>query len=168
MTLPLKPKRGGFLRPFGCGWFVREFLMGNGPGGAPVIDPMVGAPQSDIFHHYKLALIKATALDRAVREEEKKARREKRLINPDNIDKLAEMYLSCMPYKAHGCRYHSFITYFSNLRRLGWVEPSGKIEPSAFQSNYPSGQPRKYFCLTAAGKSAFDSAWANPLFALYR
>ena len=168
MTLPLKPKRGGFLRPFGCGWFIREFLMGNGPGDAPVIDPMVGAPQSDIFHHYKLALIKATALDRAVREEEKKARREKRLINPDNIDKLAERYLSRMPYKAHGCRYHSFITYFSNLRRLGWVEPSGKVEPSAFQGNYPPGQPRKYFCLTAAGKSATDSAWANPLAALYR
>lgn len=142
--------------------------MGNGPGGAPVIDPTIGAPQADIFHHYKLALIKATALDRAVREEEKKARREKRLINPDNIDKLAERYLSRMPYKAHGCRYHSFITYFSNLRRLGWVEPSGKVEPSAFQGNYPSGQPRKYYRLTVAGKTAPDSDWANPLAAMYR
>ena len=168
MTLALKPERGGFLRPFGCGWFIREFLLGNGPYDSPSIEPDVGAPQADIFHHYKIALIKATALDRAVREEEKKARREKRSIDPTNIEKLAESYQSHLPYKAHGCRYHSFITYFSNLRRLGWVEPSGKIEPSAFQSNYPSGQPRKYFCLTADGKSATDSAWANPLSALYR
>jgi hypothetical protein len=48
------------------------------------------------------------------------------------------------------------------------VEPSGKLEPSAFQSNYPPGQPRKYFRLTVAGKAASDSAWANPLSALYR
>ena len=164
----LKPKRGGFLRPFGCGLFVRDFLLGYGPHGSARIDPEEGAPQSDMFFHYKNALRMATALDRATRAEEKKARREKRLINPDNIDKLAERYLSRMPYKAHGCRYHSFITYFSNLRRLGWVEPSGKVEPSAFQGNYPPGQPRKYFCLTAAGKSATDSAWANPLSALYR
>ncbi len=59
----LKPKRGGFLRPFGCGWFIREFLMGNGPYGSPSIDSHIGAPQSDIFYYYKMALIRATALD---------------------------------------------------------------------------------------------------------
>ena len=75
MALQLKPARGGFLRPFGCGWFIREFLLGNGPYGSPKIDPEVGAPQADIFHHYKMALMKATALDRATRVEEKKARR---------------------------------------------------------------------------------------------
>ena len=120
----LRPARGGFLRPFGCGWFMREFLLGHGPNGSPVIDSDVGAPQADIFHHYKLALMKATALDRATRVEEKRARREKRPINPDNIDRLAERYLARMPYKAQGCRYHSFVVYFSNLQRLGWVEPS--------------------------------------------
>ena len=120
----LRPARGGFLRPFGCGWFMREFLLGHGPNGSPVIDSDVGAPQADIFHHYKLALMKATALDRATRVEEKRARREKRPINPDNIDRLAERYLARMPYKAQGCRYHSFVVYFSNLQRLRWVEPS--------------------------------------------
>ncbi len=142
--------------------------MGNGPEGAPAIDLIIGAPQSDIFRHYKLALMRATALDRAVRTEERQVRREKRLINPDNIDKLTERYLGRMPYKAHGCRYHSFVSYVSTIKKLGWIEPTGQEEPSAFQDHYPSGQPRKYFRLTAAGKAAPDSAWANPLSALYR
>jgi len=164
---PLRPTRGGFLRPFGCGWFIREFLLGHGPNGSPKIDPEVGAPQADIFHHYKMGLMKATALDRATRVEEKRARRERRSINPDNIERVAGRYLARMPYKAQGCRSHSFVVYFSNLQRLGWVEFTGKEEPSAFQDHYPPGPPRRYFRLTDAGKAASEAAWANPLFALY-
>jgi hypothetical protein len=167
MTLPLGPTRGGFLRPFGCGWFVREFLLGNGPYGSARIDPNVGAPQADIFHCYKLALMRATALDRATRVEEKMARREKRKINPDNIEKLAQRYLSRIPYKAQGCRFHSFVVYFSNLQRLGWVEPTGQEEPSAFQDHYPPGPPRRYYRLTNTGIAANDTAWADPRRALY-
>lgn len=163
----LKPVRGGFLRPFGCGWFIREFLMGNGPHGSPAIDPDVGAPQADIFHHYKMALMRATALDRATRVEEKRARREKRSIDPANIEKLAERYLARMPYKAQGARFHSFVVYFSTVQRLGWVEATGQEEPSAFQEHYPEGQPRKYFRLTKVGREASDAAWANPHLALY-
>ena len=73
MALQLKPARGGFLRPFGCGWFIREYLMGNKPGDSPSIDPDAGAPQADVFYYYKMALMRATALDRAVRTEEKRA-----------------------------------------------------------------------------------------------
>ena len=58
MIEPLRPARGGFLRPFGCGWFIREFLLGNRPNGSPNIDPDLGAPQADIFHHYKIAIIR--------------------------------------------------------------------------------------------------------------
>jgi hypothetical protein len=163
----LKPVRGGFLKPFGCGEFICEFLSGRGPNGSPAIDPEVGAPQADIFHHYKTALLKATALDKATRREEKEAKREERPINPDNIEALTEKYLSRMPYKASGCRYHSFVVYFSTLQRLGWVEETGKVEPSAFQEHYPSGQPRRYYRLTAAGQQADDTAWANPQAALY-
>jgi len=163
----LRPHRGGFLRPFGCGWFVREFLIGNGPYESPTIDPEVGAPQADIFRYYKLALMRATALDRAIRVEEKTARREKRSINPDNIEQLAARYLARMPYKAQGCRFHSFITYFSDLQRLGWVEATGRVEPSVFQDKYPPGPPRKYYRLTEAGREAGDSAWSNPHLALY-
>ena len=167
MTLPLRPKHGGFLRPFGCGQFVREFLLGHGPNGSSMIDPDVGAPQADIFHHYKMALIRATAFDKATRAEEKRARREKRLIDPENIQRLAERYLARMPYKAQGCRFHSFVVYFSNLQRMGWVEPTGREEPSAFQDHYPQGPPRRYFRLTEKGKSTPDYLWADPRKALY-
>ena len=167
MTELLKPARGGFLRPFGCGWFIREFLLGNGPYGSPMIDTNVGAPQADIFHHYKMALMKTTALDRATRAEEIKARREKRTISPDNIERLAEIYLTRLPYKSTACRYHSFVVYFSTLQRLGWVEATGQEEPSAFQEHYPNGQPRRYYRLTQAGISAGDGAWLNPHLTLY-
>jgi len=167
MTFLLKPKRGGFIRPFGCGWFIREFLLGNAPEGSPAVDPDAGAPQADIFHHYKMALRRATALDRAVRKEEKDAKRQKRTISSENIEGLAGSYLRRMPYKATGCRYHSFVVYFSTLQRLRWVKPSGIEEPSTFQDNYPSGPPRRYYRLTGAGRSASDAAWLNPQLALY-
>ena len=163
----LRPVRGGFLRPFGCGWFIREFLLGHGPNGSPKIDPDIGAPQADIFYHYKVTLMKATALDRATGVEEKRARREKRAIDPEKIERLTQRYLTRLPYKTTSCRYHSFVVYFSNLQRLGWVEPTGKEELSSFQDHYPSGQPRKYFRLTKAGREASDAAWSNPLLALY-
>ena len=163
----LRPTRGGFLRPFGCGWFIREFLIGHGPNDSPIINPDVGAPQADIFYHYKTALLKAIAVDRATRREERQARREKRAIDPERIEALSETYLARTPYKATACRYHSFVVYFSNLQRLGWVEATGREEPSAFQGNYPPGPPRRYYRLTPAGKRASDDAWANPHLALY-
>jgi hypothetical protein len=163
----LRPQRGGFLRPFGCGQFIKEFLSGHGPNGSPVIDPTVGAPQADIFYHYKLSLIEATALDHATRHEERQARQEKRAISLDNIERLTVRYVARSPYKASGCRYHSFVVYFSMLQRLGWVEPSGKEEPSAFQDHYAPGPARRYYRLTDAGKAASDEAWSNPHLALY-
>jgi len=163
----LKPVRGGFLRPFGCGWFIREFLLGHSPNGSPRIDPEVGAPQAAIFYYYKTALIKATAVDRATRREEKQARREKRAIDPERIEILTERYLARIPYKTTSCRYHSFVVYFSTVQRLGWVEPTGKEEASAFQDHYASGPPRRYYRLTRAGREAGDAAWANPHLALY-
>jgi hypothetical protein len=163
----LRPARGGFLRPFGCAWFIWQFLLGSGPYGSPSIDPEVGACQADIFHHYKVALMRATALDQATRAEERMAKRQNRRIDPENIDKLTKRYLDLMPYKAQGCRFHSFIVYFSTLQRLGWVEATGKEEPSIFQNHYPPGPPRRYFRLTDAGKSASETAWANPQRALY-
>jgi hypothetical protein len=167
MIEPLRPARGGFLRPFGCAWFIREFLMGHGPHNSPVIEPEVGSPQADIFYQYKQALRRVTAEDMAVREEEKSARKAKRPINPDNIETLARKYLERLPYKSRGCRYHSFVTYFSTLQKLGWVEPSGVVEASAFQDNYPQGKPRIYFRLTQTGKSIPDYLWADPRKALY-
>ena len=167
VMLPLKPSRGGFLRPFGCGLFIKEFLLGNAPHNSMMIKPELGAPQADIFYHYKQALRRVTAEDRAVRQEEKTAKKAKRPINPDNIERLTERYLERLPYKSRGCRYHSFINYFSTLQKLGWVEPSGIVEASAFQANYPQGKPRIYFRLTQKGKSTPDYLWADPRKALY-
>jgi hypothetical protein len=167
MVEPVRPARGGFLRPFGCGWFIWQFLLGNGPYGSSSIDSEIGACQADIFHDYKIALMTATAIDRATRAEERMAKRQKRRIDPESIERLTRRYLSLMPYKAQGCRFHSFVVYFSTLQRLGWVEPTGREEPSSFQDNYAPGPPRRYYRLTEAGRAAGESAWRNPQLALY-
>jgi hypothetical protein len=167
MVLPLRPKKGGFIRPFGCGWFIKEFLMGNGPHDSLRIDPRQGAPQTDIFHHYKRTLQRATAVDRATREEELLAKRQKRRVNPDNIDKFTRKYLGSISMKSSGCRYHSFVTYFSMLQRLGWVEFTGNQERSTLQDNYPLAPSRRYYRLTAVGMAVPDAWWSNPLAALY-
>lgn len=167
MAEALRPNRGGFLRVIGCGQFVREFLAGRSPLGSPSIDPEIGAPQSDIFRSYKLALMRATALDQATRAEEKQARREKRSIDPDNIDSLTRQILERMPYKSRGARFHSFVVYVSTIQRLKWIEPSGYEEPSIFQDHHPDGPPRRYYRLTDAGRAADDTAWRNPHRALY-
>ncbi|MBI4330342.1 MAG: hypothetical protein HY673_03565 [Chloroflexi bacterium] len=167
MTKPLRPARGGFLRAFRLGWFIREFLLGRGPYESTRIDPKTGAPQAQTFYEYKEALRRETALDRAARAEEKMAKEQRRPIDPDNIERLTQRYLDRLPYKATGCRYHSFVVYFSNLQKLGWVEFTGREEPSEFQDNYAAGQPRKYFRLTSAGKRAGDAAWSDPRRTLY-
>ncbi len=33
------PIRGRFIKPFGCGWFIKEYFLGHGPEGSPKIDP---------------------------------------------------------------------------------------------------------------------------------
>ncbi len=160
--LPLRPKSGGFFRAFGCAEFIRGFLMGQGPYGARVIDPSTGAPQCDIFQEYKLALIRETAFNRATKLEEKRAKKSKRPIEPANIEELASRFAHRMPYKTFSTRYHSFVVYFTMLQRLGWVESTGREEPSAFQVNSKHGQPRRYYRLTPAGWAAPPQAWANP------
>ena len=158
------PTRGGFLRPFGCGWFIREFLLGHGPEGAPVIDPSEGAPQTDICHHYKMALLRAKAFFRATKEEEHRAKREGREPHPKEIERLIPKYLERIAFNTNFCRYHSFVVYFATLQRLGWVEFTGHEEPSAFQAQYAEAPPRRYYRLTTAGREAPDYAWASPYF----
>ena len=163
----LRPSRGGFVRAIGCAQFIRLFLLGRGPLGSPVIDPEIGAPQSDLFFSYKRCLARATALDQATRAEERQARRQQRSIEPENIEKLTEHYLSRTSLKTTGARYHSFVVYVSTIRRLGWIQPTGYEEPSVFQDHYPPGPPRRYYRLTEAGRNASEIAWRNPQRALY-
>lgn len=142
------------MRAVSCGLFTRDYLLGLGPHGSAGINPQRGAPQTDIFCEYKLVLIRTTAEDKAVRSEEKTARKEERLIDPDRIASLTLHYLEGLGYKSIGCTYHSYVTCFSMIQKLEWVEPSGIIEPSSFQDNYAQGQPRIFYRLSEKGKAA--------------
>ena len=128
-------------------WLVHSGVpAGHGTHDSLRIDADVGAPQADIFYYYKNALRRSYASDRATRDEERMAARQRRPIDPDQIDALTERHLSKLPYKQSGCRFHSFIIYFSNLQRLRWVEFTWSWRTSRlFQDHYGAGQPRNTF-----------------------
>jgi len=119
--MDIRPNRGGFLRPFGCGWFIREFLLGNGPAGSTKIDPRRGAAQADINFEYKEALSRATAHDRAERIISRMVLSGAD-ITEDQAEKVRERELKKVSRKFTRMRYHSFLVYFGMLKRLGWVE----------------------------------------------
>ena len=113
------------------------------------------------------ARMRVIALNDATRGEERQAKKEGRPISPENIERLVERFFARLPYKSISSTYHSFVVYVSTLQRLGWIEFTGREEPSAFQDNYPDGNSRRYFRLTQKGREAPDSAWANPHKYLY-
>ncbi len=166
MTLDIRPVRGGFLRPFGCGWFIREFLMGKGPEGSRAIDPQQGAPQADINFEYKEALARATARERAERIISRLVVSGKD-VTEEQAEGIYERELKKLSRKFTHMRYHSFLMYFGVLKRLGWVEITGQTETSSIQDNYPPAPERTYYRLTKKGIEAGDELWSNPLFTLY-
>lgn len=167
MTLPLRPNRGRFLRPFGTAWFIIEFLKGNGPEDSKKIEPDIGAPMSDIHFEYKSALHRAHARDAVEREEERRIRRGQPAFTEEEYNERLEYCLGKIPYKELKMRYASFTRYFSHLKRLGWVEESGKVEPSAFQDDYPPAPSRVFYRLTDAGRKATIPEISDPLMTLY-
>ena len=166
MVIRLTPSRGGFLRPFGCGWFIREFLLGNGPEGSTQIDASRGAPQADVNYEYKEALAKATARERAERIISRQVVRGVD-VTEEQAERIYERELKRVSRKFTHMRYHSFLMYFGVLKRLGWVEVTDHTEPSAIQDNYPAAPERVYYRLTRTGIEAGDELWSNPLFTLY-
>ena len=164
--MDLKPNRGGFLRPFGCGWFIREFLQGKGPEGSKAINSDRGAPQADINYEYKEALARATAREHAERTIS-------RLVvsgvdvTEEKAENIYQRELKKISRKFTHMRYHSFLMYFGVLKRLGWVEITNETEPSAIQDNYPAAPERTYYRLTREGIVAGEESWSNPLFTLY-
>ena len=64
-------------------------------------------------------------------------------------------------------RYHSFLVYFSVLKRLHWVQLTSESEVSSIQDNYPDAPDRAYYRLTQAGKEDGEDLWLNPQYALY-
>ncbi len=164
--MDMKPSRGGFLRPFGCGWFIREYLLGNGPEGSKKIDRSLGATQTDINYEYKEALAKATARDRAERIISNMVVKGKD-VTEEEAENIYQRELTRMSRKFSHMRYHSFLIYFGVLKRLGWVEATGKTEPSAIQDNYSQAPQRIYYRLTQKGIEAGTELWSDPLFTLY-
>jgi hypothetical protein len=166
MVIRLSPSRGGFLRPFGCGWFIREYLLGNGPEGSRKIDPKRGAPQADINFEYKEALARATARERAERIISNMVVKHADVTEAE-AEKIYQRELKRVSRKFTHMRYHSFLMYFGVLKRLGWVEVTKRTETSSIQENYPAAPERTYYRLTQKGIEADDGLWANPLFTLY-
>ena len=167
MVEQLMPQRGGFIKPFGCGWFIRELLLGHGPEGSPRIDPIRGACQADLFYHYKIALHQAYAQDATDHENEQRINQGKPIYNEQEYRERVDYLMSRMPYKLVKCRYHSFQRYFHLLKQLEWVEPTGEEEPAAMQEYDPEAPPRRYYRLTKKGIEALDREWSNPQLALY-
>ena len=126
MVEPLMPVRGGFIKPFGCGWFIREFLLGHGPEGFLKIDPKKGACQADIFYFYKIALHKAYAQDAVDYENEQRINQGKPVYSEEEYRERVDYLMSRMPYKLVKCRYHSFSRYFHLLKQLEWGEFTGR------------------------------------------
>ena len=168
MVEPLRPARGGFLRPFGCGSFIRKFLLGYGPEGSSRIDPDRGASIDDIRYAYKSALLRAYAEDMVAVAMEK------------DIELSVEEALQRIPHRLTKVRSHSFYRYFHNLKMLGWVEATGEQEESgmggilgALIQKSDKGtlvevpQPRRFYRLTDKGKAASATEWQDPLQALY-
>ena len=166
MAESLRPTRGGFLRPFGCGWFIREYLAGNGPEGSTKIDPTRGAPQVDIAFEYKETLASVTARECAERIISDKVVKKADVSEPEAED-IYQRELKKVSRKFTHMRYHSFLMYFGVLKRLGWVEVTGITEESGIQDNYSGAPSRIYYRLTQEGKAAGDELWSNPLFTLY-
>jgi hypothetical protein len=165
--MELKPKNGGFHRPFGTTWFVIESLKGNGPAGSKKIKPDIGSPMTDIHHEYKSALHRAHAKDAVEREEERRIKRGKPAYTEKEYRERLQYYLERIPYKLHKMRYSSFTRYFGHLKRLGWVIESGYTEPSTIQDDYPPAPSRVYYRLTEAGWKATPEEISDPLMTLY-
>ena len=165
--MDLKPTNGGFLRPFGAAWFVMEFLKGNGPEDSKHIDPEAGAPMTDVHHEYKGALHRAHARDSVEREEERRIAKGQPAYTEEEYATRFEYHLSRIPRKLLRMRYASFTRYFGHLKRLGWVEETGKTEPSTIQDDYPSAPSRVFYRITDAGRKATPAEVSDPLMTLY-
>lgn len=165
MVEALRPSRGGFLRPFGCGKFIRAYLSGDDTYGACIDEPNRGAPIEDIRSAYKNALLRAHAEDMVALA----------------MEISVEDALRRIPHRLTKVRSHSFYRYFHHLEMLGWVEPTGEEKgsllggmPDAKVERTPGGttvvevpQPRRFYRLTVKGEEAPDVAWSDPLQAIY-
>ncbi|MEK7874639.1 MAG: hypothetical protein AAB325_00380 [Pseudomonadota bacterium] len=88
-------------------------------------------------------------------------------VTEEQADEIYQREMKKVSRKFTHMRYHSFLRYFSVLKRLGWVEITGELEASSIQDNYPEAPNRVYYRLTRQGIKAGEELWSNPLFTLY-
>ena len=100
-------------------------------------------------------------------EEERRIRRGKPAYTEEEYRERLQYFLDRIPYKLHKMRYASFTRYFGHLKRLRWVEETGKTEPSTFQDDYPPAPSRVFYRLTKAGWKATALEISDPLMTLY-
>ncbi len=181
MALPVRPSRGGYIRPFGTAVFIRDFLAGKGAKyGAPAIDPKLGAPQSDIHAAYKKALHAAIAEDAAAWDAGEAIGRGKPM-SPDQVEERKRFYLERIPRKLTRMRYASFTRYFRFLKQLGWVEEvsqegsliggreDARVEATSRGTTLVEvPQPRRFYRLTSKGREATDLELSDPLQTVYQ
>ncbi len=106
---------------------------------------------TDIHTEYKEALHRARARDPVEREEEKRIKRGKPAYTEEEYSERLRYFLIRIPYKLHKMRYSSFTRYFGHLKCLGWVEETGRTEPTAIQDDYPPAPSLVFYRLTEAG-----------------
>ena len=109
-------------------------------------------------------------------EMERRIRRGQPPLTREEADSLVAYFIGRLPLRSTRMRYHSFLSYFGLLKRLGWVEPTGEEEVSQAQDmmglengeeTRETGQPRIYYRLTRTGYATPQSLVADPVMALY-
>jgi len=157
-----------FLRPFTSGGFIREYLMGIGPEDSPKLDPDEGDYTERIFFHYKEALRRAYARDAVARENDRRIQKKQEPYTPEEYAERLEWHLDRIPYKLHRARSISFFKYFYFVKRLGFVEPTGREDESYIQGlTYADAPPCRYYRLSTKGKEAPEHEWYRPQLTLY-
>jgi DNA-binding PadR family transcriptional regulator len=142
--------------------------LGHGPSGSLKIDPNVGAPQVEIQRRYKEALFRAYAEDAVALDEEERIGKGLPAFTVAEAEERTRYYLERIPQRLTRMRYASFTRYFSHLKRLGYVEKTGKEEASLIQESYPPAPPRRYYRLTEAGRKATMKELSDPVMTLYQ
>lgn len=158
----------GFCAPSVTSSSSLLFSKANVPSGIQQSTPTGELPQADIFRDYKEALRRSQADDMVTMEEER-IRRDQPPLTREEADDLVAYFIGRLPLRSTRIRYHSFLSYFGLLKRLGWVESTGEREISEAQDLMgletgeeprETGQPRIYYEITPAGYTAPDSVIA--------
>ena len=111
MAESLRPAKGGFLRPFGCGWFIRQYLAGKGPEGSTKIDPIVVLPRS-IFALSIKKLSPRSPLENVLKKLSVIKSLKKSMSAKKKLKIFINASLKKVSRKFTHMRYHSFLIYF--------------------------------------------------------